>query len=125
MNTSGWPQALPRPGNQKLQRLESASSWFEIFRVSPGTFALLESRHYEEVISYLIVGETRAVLLDTGMGIGNIRAEVERLTALPVVVVNSHSHYDHIGDNHRFAEVWAFDDDAEVAYTERGLTRAQ
>ena len=125
MNTSGWPQALPRPGNTRLQRMESASSWFEIFQVSAGAFALLESRHYEEVISYLIVGDARAVLLDTGMGIGDIRAEVERLTALPVVVVNSHSHYDHIGGNYQFADVWAFDDDSEVAYTEHGLTRAQ
>ncbi len=115
MHSSGWPQALPRPGNQKLQRIESASSWFEIFQVSPGTFALLESRHYEEVISYLVVGNARAVLLDTGMGIGDIRAEVERLTTLPIVVVNSHSHYDHIGGNYQFAEVWAFDDDGEVA----------
>jgi glyoxylase-like metal-dependent hydrolase (beta-lactamase superfamily II) len=93
--------------------------------VSAGTFALLEPCHYEEAISYLILGAERAVLLDTGMGIGNIRAEVERLTDLPVNVVNSHSHYDHVGDNHRFAEVWAYDDDGEVARIERGRTRTE
>jgi glyoxylase-like metal-dependent hydrolase (beta-lactamase superfamily II) len=71
------------------------------------------------------LGAERAILFDTGMGIENIQAEVERLTDLPVVVVNSHSNYDHIGDNHRFAEVWAFDDADEVAYIERGLTRAE
>jgi glyoxylase-like metal-dependent hydrolase (beta-lactamase superfamily II) len=95
--------------------------WFEICEAGPGTFALLEPNHYEEVISYLIVGDESAVLLDTGMGIGNIRAEVERLTDRPIVVVNSHSHYDHVGDNHRFSEVWAFDDDLEVARIECGL----
>jgi glyoxylase-like metal-dependent hydrolase (beta-lactamase superfamily II) len=42
-----------------------------------------------------------------------------------VTVINSHSHYDHVGDNYRFAEVWAFDDDSEVARIERGLTRAE
>jgi glyoxylase-like metal-dependent hydrolase (beta-lactamase superfamily II) len=125
MEGSGWPKILPRPGNQKLERLESASPWFEILKVSAGTFALLESRHYEEVISYLILGKEKAVLLDTGMGMGNIQAEVERLTHLPVVVVNSHGHYDHVGDNHRFAEVWAFDADVEVARIERGVSRAQ
>jgi len=125
MGISGWPQILPRPGNQKLKRLASASPWFEVYQVSAGTFALLESRHYEEVISYLILGAERAILLDTGMGVGDIRAEVEHLTNLPVVVINSHGHYDHVGDNHRFAEVWAFDDDGEVARIERGLTRAQ
>ena len=125
MEGSGWPEALPRLGNQKLKRLESAAPWFEVYQVSTGTFALLEPRHYEEVISYLILGTERAVLLDTGMGIGNTRVEVERLTDLPVVVVNSHSHYDHVGDNHRFTDVWAFDDNGEVARIERGLTRAE
>jgi glyoxylase-like metal-dependent hydrolase (beta-lactamase superfamily II) len=125
MQESGWPGALPRTGNQGLKRLQSVAPWFEVYQVSTGTFALLEPLHYEEVVSYLILGSERAVLLDTGMGIGNIQAEVERLTDVPVVVVNSHSHYDHVGDDHRFAEVWAFDDEGEVACIERGLTRAE
>ena len=125
MEGSSWPAALPRPGNQRLKRLRSSAPWFAVYKVNTGTFALLEPRHYEEVLSYLILGAERAVLLDTGMGIGNVRTEVERLTDLPVVVINSHSHYDHVGDNHRFAEVWAFDDDAEVARIERGRARAE
>ncbi|HEY73305.1 MAG: MBL fold metallo-hydrolase [Chloroflexi bacterium] len=121
MESDDWPQALPRPGNRRLKRVESGAPWFEVYRAGDGVFALLEPCHYEEVISYLILGDERAVLFDTGMGIGNIRAEVERLTALPVVVVNSHSHYDHVGDDYRFAEVWAFDDDGEVTRIERGI----
>jgi glyoxylase-like metal-dependent hydrolase (beta-lactamase superfamily II) len=125
MEATGWPEALPRPGNRPLRRLGSAASWFEVLEVAPGTFALLEPRHFEEVISYLILGAERGVLFDTGMGIGNIQAEVERLSDRPLVVVNSHSHYDHVGDDHRFDEVWAFDDDFEVARIEQGLSRAQ
>jgi len=125
MEGSGWPKALPRPGNQKLNRLESNNPWFEVYEVGAGTFGLLEPHHYEEVISFLILGADRALLLDSGMGIGNIRAEVERLTNLPVIVVNSHSHYDHVGDNYRFAEIWAFDNDTEVARIERGLSSAE
>jgi glyoxylase-like metal-dependent hydrolase (beta-lactamase superfamily II) len=101
------------------------SPWFEVYQVSEGTFALLEPSHYEEVISYLILGSERAVLFDTGMGIGNIQAEAERLTDLTAVVVNSHCHYDHVGDNHRYAEVWAFDNDSEVARIERGKRRQE
>jgi glyoxylase-like metal-dependent hydrolase (beta-lactamase superfamily II) len=124
IQTSGWPEVLPRPGNRGLKRLKSIAPWFEVYRVSESTFALLEPYHYEEVVSYLIVGEEQAVLFDTGMGIANIRAEVEQLTDLPVIVINSHSHYDHVGGNHRFADVWAFDDESEVARIERGRTRA-
>ena len=42
-------------------------------------------------------GNACAVLFDTDMGIGNIQAEVEEVTDLSVVVINSHSHYDHVG----------------------------
>ncbi|MGD9147728.1 MAG: MBL fold metallo-hydrolase [Anaerolineae bacterium] len=122
MQYSSWPDALPREGNQRLEKLESLSPWFEVYQVAEGTFALLEPSHYEEVISYLILGTERAVLFDTGMGIGNIQAEAERLTGLPVIVVNSHCHYDHVGDNYRYSEVWAFDNDSEVARIQRGKT---
>lgn len=125
MESTRWPDALPRPGNQRLKRLESASPWFEVYQVSIGTFALLEPNHDEEVISYLVLGTERAALIDTGMGIGNIQAEAERLADSPVIVVNTHGHFDHVGDDHHFAEVWAFDDEGEVARIERGYTRAE
>jgi glyoxylase-like metal-dependent hydrolase (beta-lactamase superfamily II) len=125
MTYSQWPDVLPRPANRGLERLPALDPWFEIYLVRPGTFALLEPRHYEEVISYLILGRARAVVLDTGMGIGDLQAEVRQLTGLPLVVVNSHGHYDHVGDNHRFDEVWAFDDDVEVARIERGKPHAE
>jgi glyoxylase-like metal-dependent hydrolase (beta-lactamase superfamily II) len=118
---SGWPNALPREANRSLNRHESVAPWFEIYEVADGTYAILEPHHYEEVISYLILGDKRAVLFDAGMGIGDIRTEVERLTQLPVIVVNSHSHYDHIGGDHQFREVWAFDDPLEVARIEYGM----
>jgi glyoxylase-like metal-dependent hydrolase (beta-lactamase superfamily II) len=118
-----WPDVLPRAGNQRLERLESVSPWFEIYKVSAGVFALLEPSHTEEAISYLILGSEHAVLLDTGMGIANLQTEVARLTDLPIVVVASHGHYDHIGDNHRFDKVWAFDSDSDVARIEQGKTR--
>ena len=79
--------------------------WFEVMTVAQDVHAILEPRHFEQMISYLIVGEEAAVLLDTGMGIGNIRALVEEMTNKPITVVNSHYHWDHIGDNHRFGRI--------------------
>ena len=45
-------------------------------------------------IMYLIIGTERALLIDTGIGIGNIRSVVETMTHLPYDVVNTHHHYD-------------------------------
>jgi glyoxylase-like metal-dependent hydrolase (beta-lactamase superfamily II) len=81
------------------------SGWFEVTPIAEGVQAISEPYHAEEVISYLIVGSERAVLLDTGMGIGNIQELSRDLTDRPITVVNSHHHYDHVGDNHRFQHI--------------------
>ncbi len=104
-----WCRKLPRPEYKALKRVPVRSDWFQVYRVRPGVFALYEGHQAEEVISYLIVGGRRALLFDTGMGIAPIRPVVEQLTKLPVTVLNSHTHYDHIGGNHEFSDVLAMD----------------
>jgi glyoxylase-like metal-dependent hydrolase (beta-lactamase superfamily II) len=61
------------------------------------------------VISYLILGRERALLFDTGLGLVPIRPLVESLTKLPVDVLNSHTHFDHVGGNAEFDSVLAID----------------
>jgi glyoxylase-like metal-dependent hydrolase (beta-lactamase superfamily II) len=106
-----WCKNLPRPAYSKLERVPTADPWFEVYKIRPGVFAIYEPHQLEEVISYLIVGGDRAMLFDTGMGISNIQAVVAGLTRLPVSVVNSHTHNDHVGDNWRFSDVYGMDTD--------------
>lgn len=84
--------------------------WFAVTNPEPGVYTIDEPLHAEDVKSSLIVGDRRALLLDTGMGVGNIRMVVESLTDRPITVVNSHSHWDHVGGNHLFedgtTELW-------------------
>lgn len=101
-NTAQWWDALPRPEWSTFERLDDGKGWFEIYRVQPDVLAIYEPGQFEEVISYLILGNERALLFDSGLGIGDMRAAVAPLTELPVVVLNSHSHYDHVGGNHQF-----------------------
>ncbi len=106
-----WCRKLPRPAYAKLERVAIADNWFEVYKIRPGVFAIYEPHQFEEVISYLILGSDRALLFDTGMGIGNIKAVVDKLTHLPVIVLNSHTHNDHVGDNWRFENIYAMDTD--------------
>lgn len=69
-------------------------------------FAIYEPKQFEEVISYLILGDARAILFDTGLGVGQMKKAVSRLTSLPVTVINSHTHFDHVGGNAEFEEIW-------------------
>ncbi len=96
---------LPRPAYANLQMHAASNDWFEVYEVETGIFAIYEPFQWQEVISYLIAGAEAAVLFDTGNGIGDIRAVVDQLTDKPVRVINSHSHFDHIGGNHQFDEI--------------------
>jgi len=58
------------------------------------------------VFSSLIVGSEKALLIDTGYGIGDYRAYVETLTDKPLIVANTHGHIDHASGNCQFDEVW-------------------
>jgi glyoxylase-like metal-dependent hydrolase (beta-lactamase superfamily II) len=102
-------KALPRADVQALHRVTADDPWFEVYDVAPGVFAILEARQAEETISYLITGSRQAVLFDTGMGIGDIRKVTAQLTKLPIAVMNSHTHYDHVGGNWQFDTVWSMD----------------
>jgi glyoxylase-like metal-dependent hydrolase (beta-lactamase superfamily II) len=104
-----WCKKLPRPAYSKLESVPSPDPWFQIYRIRPGIFAVYEPLQLEEVISYLIVGERRALLFDTGLGIGNIQTVANSLTKLPVSVLNSHTHNDHVGDNWRFSDIYGRD----------------
>lgn len=104
-----WCRPLPRPEYKTLERVLASEPWFEIYKVVPGVFAIYEPHQAEEVISYLIVGHKQALLFDTGMGMGDIHKVVSKLTSRPVVVLNSHTHDDHVGGNWQFTFVYGMD----------------
>ena len=102
-----WCRALPRPEYKTIERVPISDPWFEVYKPAQGVFAIYEPHQAEETISYLIVGEKRAILFDTGMGISDLKKIVDELTKLPIVVLNSHTHDDHVGDNWEFTTIYA------------------
>lgn len=65
-----------------------------------------EYRHWEQTHCYLLMGKERALLIDTGLGICNIREPVRRLTDKPVAAAATHVHWDHIGGHRYFPEFY-------------------
>lgn len=55
---------------------------------------------------YVVVGEKNALVIDTMNGSENVKAVAESITALPLTLVNTHVHPDHIGGNHFFEDCY-------------------
>ena len=109
-DTAQWWDALPRPEWAAFERVLKDDPWFEIYRIYPDVYAIYEPGQFEEVISFLIVGQDQSLLFDTGLGVATLRPVIEALTDRDVLVVNSHSHFDHIGGNYEFDRIAGVDD---------------
>ncbi len=72
---------------------------------------------------FLVEGRRRALLIDTMTGLGNLRDYVRSLTRLPVTVVCTHGHFDHIGGALDFGEAWIPAGDADMLASQLSADR--
>ena len=63
---------------------------------------------------YLVLGEEKALLIDSGFGMDSLKKIVDNLTDLPIVLVNTHGHPDHGGGNAEFGSPYLHPDDNEL-----------
>ena len=66
---------------------------------------------------FLLEGEEKALLIDTGTGTFDVKALCERLTNKPLMVACTHGHVDHVGGIGFFDEVYLHEDDFEATRT--------
>lgn len=82
--------------------------WFEF---APDTYEIDE---FDCASIFLFVGTERALLLDTGIGIGDLKGLVEEITDKPYDVVLTHGHRDHTGGAGWFDTVYLNRKDYEL-----------
>lgn len=77
--------------------------FFQAEEVAPNTWKVLSDGDY----SYVVAGDTQAVVIDSGYGAGNIREFCQTLTDKPIhAIVNTHHHFDHTANNCYFDLVY-------------------
>ena len=101
--------AIVDPAPAKIARGRMVDDYFAVEDLGAGTYAIGEPRYYQQNYAYLIVGERRALLFDTGSGTRDISGVVASLTRLPVTAMVSHLHFDHLGGVGPFQHVAMID----------------
>jgi glyoxylase-like metal-dependent hydrolase (beta-lactamase superfamily II) len=119
-----WWSVHPRPVYATLEKVGTYQEWFDVYKLTDGTYAIYEPNQFEEAISYLVLGEDRGIIIDTGTGIGNIREVVEELTDLPITVVLTHEHYDHVAGAYRWDEIVMYDNEDAIQVLKAGRDNA-
>lgn len=67
-----------------------------------------------DVNMYLMVGDEKAVLFDTGYGVGNIPDTIKSITSKPLTVILGHGHIDHANGAYQFDEVYMHEADNDL-----------
>lgn len=86
--------------------------WFTVEQIDGDTFVISEYGHWEEPHCYLLCGTHTALLIDTGLGVADIRSVAEGLTTLPILAATTHVHWDHIGGHRHFHDIAVFEAEA-------------
>jgi glyoxylase-like metal-dependent hydrolase (beta-lactamase superfamily II) len=97
-----------------------ADRWFSAEEVDEGVLLITEPHALPLIRAnlFLVRGRDRDLLVDSGLGIGTLRAELAGLFERPVTAVATHRHYDHVGGLHEFEEIVIHADDAQAVTEE-------
>lgn len=87
-------------------RIATPETWYESRRLEDGVTHIWEPhiKPFYRCNIWHVRGRDRDLLVDSGMGVVSLRAQVALLAGRPLLAVASHTHFDHIGNHHEFAE---------------------
>lgn len=96
-----------------MGNFEIIDPWFTIQKIDEKTYAISELGHWEKVHSFLLLGDTKAALIDTGLGIDHMKRITDQLTDLPIDVITTHVHSDHIGSHGDYDNIFVHEDERD------------
>lgn len=101
--------------------MSELDEWYEIIQHKDYLFVIRENldnidpRLYTTYINmYLLIGSTKALLIDTGCGLYPLKPIIKKIIKdKELMVINTHSHFDHRGGNEEFREIWIHEKEYE------------
>jgi len=86
--------------------IATAESWYETQRLTDDVTLIFEPhmKPFYRCNIWHVRGRDRDLLVDSGMGVVSLSEHVSLVTERPLTAVATHTHWDHIGSHHEFAE---------------------
>ena len=97
--------------NQDYEAVKVHSRWFDVNYLGDRIYCIEEPKSSQGNVSYLILGDDRAIIFDTGCGENEevhgtkIKYIIDQNTTLPVTLIQSHFHFDHNQNIHEFEQI--------------------
>src|ERR1044071_3753694 len=93
-----------------------APHWYETIRMADDVTLIHEPyiKPFYRCNMWHLRGRDRDLLFDTGLGHFSLRQHVALVRERPIICVASHSHFDHIGNHHEFADRRIHGDEADI-----------
>ena len=108
-NPVRWAFAKELREKDKTKQVYQVNPYAEVYQFCENLYGI-----YTESLDgmgdpwmYLVIGPEKAMLVDTGFGVGNLKGLVNQIAGdIPLVVVNTHCHFDHAYGNFQFDQVY-------------------
>ncbi len=114
-NETCWAYMRLLRETNKTKKVYEVDPYVEVYQFRDKVYGLLVSSldGGADVWMYLIIGPEKAMLVDAAWGLGNLKGLVDELTGgMPLIVVNTHCHFDHAYGNAQFDRVYCHEFEA-------------
>ena len=108
-NQISWAYMKELRENNKTRRIYPINPYVEVYQLRDNLYELFSENcdGLGDFFMHLIIGPEKAMLIDCGFGLGDVKGLVDQLTGgMPLIVVNTHEHPDHAFGNCRFDKVY-------------------
>jgi glyoxylase-like metal-dependent hydrolase (beta-lactamase superfamily II) len=108
-NHISWAYMKEMRENNKTRKIYPVNPYVEVYQLRDNEYELFSENcdGLGDFFMHLIIGPERAMLIDCGYGLGDVKGLVDQLTgSKPLIVVNTHEHPDHAFGNCRFDKVY-------------------
>jgi glyoxylase-like metal-dependent hydrolase (beta-lactamase superfamily II) len=117
IDATSWAYMKMLREQDRTKKVYPVDPYVEVYQFRDNLYGLLteSADGMGDPWMYLLIGPEKAMLVDTGFGIGDLKGLVRELTGgMPLIVANTHCHFDHAYGNCQFERCYCHELEVEA-----------